>query len=59
MHGADAPGWAHWLEASALGNWARQSSWGYALANVLHLLGLATLFGSVLGFDLRMLGQRQ
>ena len=56
MHGADAPAWAHWLEASGLGNWARQSSWGYAVANLAHLLGVAMLFGSVLGFDLRMLG---
>jgi hypothetical protein len=35
---------------------ARQSAWGYAAANVLHLLGMATLLGSVLAFDLRILG---
>jgi hypothetical protein len=56
LHGADAPGWVHWLEASGLGAWARQSSWGYAAANVLHLLGMAMLLGSVVAFDLRVLG---
>ncbi|MEJ0019957.1 MAG: hypothetical protein WDN25_26085 [Acetobacteraceae bacterium] len=59
MHGADAPFWAHWLEASALGAWARQSTWGFAAANVLHLLGMAALLGSVLAFDLRVLGLRR
>ena len=56
MHGADAPGWAHWLEASALGAWARQSSWGYAVANIVHLIGMAVLLGAVVGFDLRVIG---
>jgi hypothetical protein len=56
MHGADAPAWAHWLEASELGTWARQSTWGFAAANILHLLGMATLLGSILAFDVRFLG---
>lgn len=56
MHGADAPLWAHWLEASALGAWARESLWGYAAANTLHILGVGVLLGAILAFDLRVLG---
>lgn len=56
MHGEDAPAWAHWLEASALGAWARSEGWTYAVANVLHVLGVAALFGAILAYDLRVLG---
>ncbi|WP_135468222.1 DUF6644 family protein [Crenalkalicoccus roseus] len=56
MHGEDAPAWAHWLEASALGVLARSEGWTYAAANTLHVLGLAALFGAILAFDLRVLG---
>ena len=56
MHGADAPAWAHWLEASALGAFARAGGWGYAAANTLHVLGVAALFGALLAYDLRVLG---
>jgi hypothetical protein len=48
-----------WLEASALGQWIRESSvWTYSLVNLCHVLGLSTLFGSVLILDLRLLGFR-
>src|SRR5688572_22984436 len=30
--------------------------WTYAIANLLHILGIATLFGSILVLDLRLLG---
>jgi hypothetical protein len=56
VHGEDAPSWAHWLEASALGVFARAEGWNYAAANALHLLGIAALFGAILAFDLRVLG---
>ena len=46
-----------WLEASALGNTVRGAGvWSYATINLVHLLGLATLFGSVLMLDLKLLG---
>lgn len=46
-----------WLEASALGAFMRDSGpWTYAVANVLHVLGVATLFGAVLILDLRLIG---
>jgi hypothetical protein len=30
--------------------------WAYGVVNLIHILGIATLFGSVLAFDLRLLG---
>lgn len=46
-----------WLEASALGSLMRESGvWAYAIVNLGHILGVATLFGSVVVLDLRLLG---
>ncbi len=46
-----------WLEGSALGQLMRTSGvWAYGVVNLLHILGIATLFGSVLVLDLRLLG---
>lgn len=46
-----------WLEGSALGQLMRTSGvWAYGVVNLFHILGIATLFGSVLVFDLRLLG---
>lgn len=46
-----------WAEASALGHLMRESgAWTYAIVNLVHILGIATLFGSVLILDLRLLG---
>ena len=46
-----------WLEGSALGQLMRTSGvWAYGVVNLLHILGIATLFGSVLALDLRLLG---
>jgi hypothetical protein len=46
-----------WLEGSALGQIMRASGvWAYGVVNLIHILGIATLFGSVLAFDLRLLG---
>lgn len=44
------------LEASALGQWARGSAFGYPLANLVHLLGLVMLIGGIGVLDLRLLG---
>ena len=47
------------LEASALGRLVRGSgAWTYALINLAHILGIATLFGAVLILDLRLLARR-
>jgi hypothetical protein len=46
-----------WLEASALGHAMRGAGlWSYGVVNLVHILGVATLFGSVLALDLRLLG---
>ena len=46
-----------WLEGSALGHLMRDSGvWFYSIVNLTHILGVATLFGSVLILDLRLLG---
>jgi hypothetical protein len=46
-----------WLEGSALGELMRTSGvWTYGVVNLVHILGIATLFGSVLALDLRLLG---
>jgi hypothetical protein len=48
---------AAWLEGSALGHAMRESGvWTYGVVNLIHILGVATLFGSVLVLDLRLLG---
>ena len=46
-----------WLEASALGHAMRESGvWTYGIVNLVHILGVATLFGALLVLDLRLLG---
>jgi hypothetical protein len=46
-----------WAEGTALGHFMRESGpWTYAVVNLSHILGVATLFGSVLVLDLRLLG---
>jgi hypothetical protein len=46
-----------WLEASALGHAVRGAGvWAYGILNLTHILGVATLFGSMLLLDLRLLG---
>lgn len=46
-----------WIQASALGRFMRESGpWTYALVNLAHILGVSSLFGSILVLDLRLLG---
>ena len=46
-----------WLEGSALGQLMRTSGvWTYGVVNLVHILGISTLFGTVLVLDLRLLG---
>jgi hypothetical protein len=50
-------GFAAWMQASALGHFMRESGpWTYAIVNLAHVLGIATLFGSILVLDLRLIG---
>jgi hypothetical protein len=46
-----------WLEDSALGYAMRNSGlWTYGVVNLAHIIGVATLFGSILMLDLKLLG---
>lgn len=51
-----APAWAAALEASALGEVARDSLLLYPVASILHVLGIGLLVGAIVAFDLRVLG---
>ena len=44
------------IEGSALAEAMRKSLWLYPIANIGHVLGVATLFGMILAADLRLLG---
>lgn len=54
--GERAHAWALAIEKSGAGQAVRESLWLYPIANVLHVLGIAALFGAILAFDLRLLG---
>jgi hypothetical protein len=46
-----------WLQGSPLGHAMRESGvWTYGFVNLVHILAIASLFGSVLVLDLRLLG---
>ena len=46
-----------WLQGSAIGHAMRESGvWAYGVVNLVHILGVASLFGAVLVLDLRLLG---
>ena len=46
-----------WLQDSALGHAMRESGvWTYGVVNLMHILGVASLFGAILVLDLRLLG---
>lgn len=46
-----------WMQGSALGHFMRESGpWTYPIVNLSHILGVASLFGSTLIIDLRLLG---
>lgn len=49
--------WLAWLEGSALGHAMRNAGvWSYGVVNLVHILGVSSLFGSLLLLDLRLLG---
>jgi hypothetical protein len=56
-HGTGAgQAWTLALEHSALGETMRQAMWLYPIANVLHVLAVVAMIGSILAFDLRLMG---
>ena len=44
------------LEQSNLGAAMRESMWLYPAVEILHIFGFILLVGSIIGFDLRLLG---
>lgn len=44
-----------WMEASALGQFMRDSAWAWPVAEIAHFVGLTLLMGSLLVIDLRLL----
>jgi hypothetical protein len=50
--------WLAWLEASRLGEVARDSAWLFMVVNVLHVLGAALVVGGIAVFDLKVLFDR-
>ena len=50
------PQWAVALQNSGLGIAIRHSTWIYPFGNVIHVLGMALLVGSILALDFRFLG---
>jgi hypothetical protein len=45
------------MQSSLLGHFMRESGpWTYAIVNLAHVLGISTLFGSILVLDLRLVG---
>lgn len=55
-HAATGGGWLHALEMSAVGDAMRQSPVLYPAVETLHIVGFAILVGSIIAFDLRVLG---
>ena len=54
---AGLPEFLAWMQSSALGVFMRQSGpWTYAIVNLGHILGVSTLFGSILILDLHLVG---
>ena len=46
-----------WLQSSVLGIFMRESGpWTYPVVNLVHVLGVAALFGAVLILDLKLVG---
>src|ERR1700716_2896717 len=46
----------HAVESSGLGRFMRESLWAYPIAETLHIIGIAALYGSLLAVELRLLG---
>ncbi len=51
--------WLAWLEASRLGEVARNSAWLFLVVNVLHVLGAAFVVGGIAVFDVKVLFDRE
>jgi len=55
----DAPAWLVAIQESALGEAMRQSLLLYPAVEIVHLIGIALLVGSIVALDLRLIGLRR
>lgn len=44
------------IEGSSIAVFVRETTWTYPILENLHIIGIALIFGSILAFDLRILG---
>lgn len=54
--GEAAIAWAGWLEQTPPALFVRESTWAYPALEIAHILGVITLVGSAMLWDLRLLG---
>ena len=47
---------AEWLEATSIALWVKESQYGFAAVVAVHILGLTLSVGTLIWFDLRLLG---
>jgi hypothetical protein len=47
---------AEWLEATSIAIWVKESQYGFAIVVAIHILGLTLSVGTLIWFDLRLLG---
>ena len=47
---------AEWLESTSIATWVQESLYGFAIVVAVHILALALSVGTVIWFDLRLLG---
>ena len=47
---------AEWLEATGIARWVQESQYGFAIVVAVHILGLTLSVGTLIWFDLRLLG---
>ena len=47
---------AEWLESTSVARWVQESLYGFALVVAIHILGLTLSVGTLIWFDLRLLG---
>lgn len=49
-------GFCEWLEATPVALMVRESAWGFQILAAIHIMGLALSVGTLVWFDLRLLG---
>lgn len=55
----ESPVFGMWgdLAATALSVFLRENTWAYPILEIAHIIGIALVFGTILAYDLRVLGR--